>query len=270
MNPILEYVKKSGFPYCKHLIHLYIGGSALHGAKQEGYDDLDIYGVYIEPPHEIIGVDKFEHFVWSTGSQETKNTANDIDITLYGLQKWAGLAAKGNPSILHSLFADNILGLGTRRHGQAAMWCVGIRGERQAFLCKKHYKAFFGFAQAQLQRMVGERSMNVHRPDLVEKYGYDTKYAMHIIRLLVECEELMKTGRITLPSKEKDLLVAIRNGQKTQEWVIQDAYRRFDLCKAAEASSPLPEALDRHRISNIISETYRMHWHNVDAHRYES
>jgi hypothetical protein len=29
----------------------------------------------------------------------------DIDITLYGLRKWAGMVGKGNPTALHYLFA---------------------------------------------------------------------------------------------------------------------------------------------------------------------
>src|SRR5260370_42465031 len=85
---LLEHVKTAKFPYWQETIHLFVGGSSLHGAKVEGYDDLDIYGVYVEPPEKIIGVDAYDHFVWSTGSNDTKNGKDDIDITLYGLQKW--------------------------------------------------------------------------------------------------------------------------------------------------------------------------------------
>lgn len=100
---LLDHVKAAKFPYWEETIHLFVGGSALHGAKVQGYDDLDIYGVYVEPPEKILGVDSYEHFVWSTGNLESKNTADDVDITLYGLNKWAHLACKGNPSILHGL-----------------------------------------------------------------------------------------------------------------------------------------------------------------------
>jgi predicted nucleotidyltransferase len=253
---LLDHVKEAKFPYTNELIHLYVGGSALHGAKVEGYDDLDIYGVFVEPPEKIIGVDSFEHFVWSTGSQDSKNTSSDVDITLYGLQKWANLACKGNPSILHFLFAKNTLEIPTSED----TWFKAVMSQRQRFLCKKHYKQFLGFASAQLMRMTGERSRNVSRPDLVEKYGYDTKFAMHVIRLLVECEELMRSGVITLPSPEKDLLIEIRTGKRTEDWVIREATRRMDLCKSSAEHSPLPDEVDRNMISKVISEAYRLHW----------
>lgn len=256
MNELLEHVKKADFPYASEVIHLFVGGSALHGAKQEGYDDLDIYGVFVEPPNKILGVDAYEHFVWSTGGNDSKNTAADVDITLYGLRKWANLACKGNPSILHSLFAKNTMNIPDSQD----TWFKAVMSQRQRFLCKTHYKAFLGFASAQMMRMTGERSRNVSRPDLVEKYGYDTKFAMHIIRLLVECEELMKSGVITLPSPEKELLIEIRNGKRTEDWVIREATRRFDICREAEKTSPLPDTIDRNAISKIISEAYRMHW----------
>lgn len=256
MNNLLEHVKAADFPYWREVIHLYVGGSALHGAKVEGYDDLDIYGVYVEPPEKIIGVDAYEHFVWSTSTAERKNDSNDVDITLYGLRKWANLACKGNPSILHGLFAENSLETPPERD----TWFHAVMAQRQRFLCRKHYKQFLGFASAQMMRMTGERSRNVSRPDLVEKYGYDTKFAMHVIRLLVECEELLRTGVITLPSPEKELLIEIRAGQRTEDWVIREANRRFDVIREAEANSPLPPELDRNAISRIIANAYRMHW----------
>lgn len=253
---LLEYVKEAKFPYWRDTIHLFVGGSELHGAKVQGYDDLDIYGVFIEPPEKIIGVDAYEHFVWSTGTSDSKNTKDDVDITLYGLKKWAQLACKGNPSILHFLFAPNVLNTPNVRD----TWFHGVMKYREQFLCRKHAKQFLGFASAQLMRMTGERCRNVNRPDLVEKYGYDTKFAMHVIRLLVECEELMKTGQITLPSLEKNLLIEIRTGLRTQEWVIEEANRRFVLCKEAEQNSKLRPEIDRNFVSQVIAEAYRKHW----------
>lgn len=48
MADLLQHVRESGFPYPDRLIHLFVGGSELHGTKVHGTDDLDIYGVYIE------------------------------------------------------------------------------------------------------------------------------------------------------------------------------------------------------------------------------
>jgi uncharacterized protein len=66
---LVKHVLDAGFPLkASSLIHLFVGGSQLHGAKVSGYDDLDIYGCYIERPENILGVLPLEHFVWSSGS----------------------------------------------------------------------------------------------------------------------------------------------------------------------------------------------------------
>ena len=91
-----EHVRASGFPFPENLIHLFVGGSELHGAKVGSTDDLDIYGVYIEPPHLKMGIDGFTHFVWSTAGNERRNGPDDVDITLYSWTKLATLMPREN------------------------------------------------------------------------------------------------------------------------------------------------------------------------------
>src|SRR5580700_1828829 len=96
---------KYGFRYPDNLITAFIGGSQMHGAKLEGTDDTDWYGVYLELPERILGLDADEHFVYTTGGKRGGNGPGDVDVCLYSLRKWAKLAVKGNPSVLHFLFA---------------------------------------------------------------------------------------------------------------------------------------------------------------------
>jgi len=249
-------IRASGFRYPDELICAFVGGSELHGAKIKGTDDHDIYGVYVEPPDKILGIDSDEHFVWSTSGTDRRNGPGDVDVCLYGLRKFAGLACKGNPSVLHFLFARNAVlvspSVDTWQH---------LLDRRRDFLAKSHWKQFVGYANAQLARMVGDRSRKVNRPELVLEYGFDTKFAMHVIRILVECEELLSTGWITLPSPEKELLISIRKGEVTQEWVMRDAEERTQRIKAlAETSTWLPETINRLTVSRLVAELYREHW----------
>lgn len=39
-----------GLRFPNRWIYRPVGGSELHGAKVHGTDDLDIYGIYVEPP----------------------------------------------------------------------------------------------------------------------------------------------------------------------------------------------------------------------------
>ena len=63
---VLSAIRQSGFVHFDDLIHVFVGGSELHGAKIKNTDDLDIYGVYLEPPELVLGLEKNEFFVWST------------------------------------------------------------------------------------------------------------------------------------------------------------------------------------------------------------
>src|SRR5438874_13395480 len=102
----MSAVRQAQFPHPDRIIHLFVCGSELHGAKVKNTDDLDIYGIYLEPPELVLGLDKQDFYVWSTAGDERRNGPDDIDVCLYSLRKWAGLAAKGNPTALHFLFSD--------------------------------------------------------------------------------------------------------------------------------------------------------------------
>lgn len=249
---VSPYFGEAGFPYSANLIMTFVGGSQLHGAKLEEKDDTDLYGIFIEPPEKILGTDSYEHFVHTTGGQRGGNRPTDTDVCLYSLRKWANLACKGNPSVLHFLFAKPVF--------QHFLWVrLGLRP--QMFLARSHVGAFLGYANAQLRRLLNQQGQkNVHRPFLEEQHGYDTKYAMHITRLLYEAEELMRAGTITLPRPEKELLIDIRRG-KYKLYELERMNNELEVAAlAAQEQSNLPERVDRAAISKIISQTYLDYW----------
>lgn len=238
-----------GFPYANSVIQMFEGGSKMHGAKLEGTDDTDWYGVFIEPPAKILGVDSYEHFVWTSGGERGGNGPDDVDVTLYSLQKWARLACKGNPSVLHFLFAKDLWGLPAWHR---------IKENRHLFLARSHVGQFLGYANAQLQRLYNARGQkNCHRPFLEEQHGYDTKYAMHIIRLLGEAQEFLQTGHITLPRPEKEMLINIRKGTFQLHEIVKMANEREqEIVKLRDGDSPLPERVDRKAVSELIADVY--------------
>ncbi|HYM75416.1 MAG TPA: nucleotidyltransferase domain-containing protein [Candidatus Dormibacteraeota bacterium] len=253
MADLMQHVRESGFPFPGRVIHLFVGGSELHGAKVHGTDDFDIYGVYIEPPELVLGLESYPHFVWSTAGDDRRNGPNDVDVTLYSLKKWAGLACKGNPTALHFLFAEGVIG--------SAIW-KEVVANRDVFLARICVKQFLGFADDQLKRMTGRkgRGKKGQRPEIEEKYGYDVKAAMHTLRLLYECKELVSEGSITLPRPERDFLIRVRTGKYTMEKVLGFAEKLFAECEKAAETSTLPERVDRARVSRLVADLYRRMW----------
>jgi uncharacterized protein len=80
--------------------------------------------------------------------------------------------------------------------------------------------------RAQRRRLLGEQGgRKANRPDLIEKYGYDTKYAGHAIRLGLQGIEIGTTGRLTLPLAEsqRQTCLDIRYGKVALEDVVSMA-----------------------------------------------
>jgi predicted nucleotidyltransferase len=240
----------------KGIVHTFVGGSDLHGASV-GSDDLDIYGVFVEKPEFGLGIrggdssPSWETFQWSTAPDTRKNTKDDVDVCVHSLRKWARLAASGNPTIMHFLF--------TPKTNAASVW-DDVVAAREMFVAKGHVKAFLGYARQQNDRLNGRAATNTNRPELVEKYGYDTKMAMHMIRLMLECEEFMKTGWITLPNPHKDELIQIRLGKYSLVQVNHIYAELEQACSDWMAESTLPESVDRIKISKLLEQCYRTHW----------
>lgn len=232
-------------------------GSTVHGLGVAGTDDRDELGVCIEPPEYVIGLRHFEQFVHRTQPMGVRSGPGDLDLTIYGLRKFASLALKGNPSILllfnvpdEKCIVLNALG---RR----------LRDLAPAFASKKAGAAFLGYMQQQRQRLMGERGqMNVKRPELVEQYGFDTKYAGHIIRLGFQGIDYMTTGRfpIPMPDEQRDLILSIRTGQVPENDVLTKAGELEADLKDAIDSTLLPDLPDYDAVNKFLIYAYTRTW----------
>ncbi len=251
---LLTHLHTASFARPEDVIHLFIGGSELHGAKVGFTDDLDLYGIYLERPEEALGLDAKPHFVWSTAQDDRRNGPDDVDVTLYSLRRWAELAAKGNATALHFLFADATA-------TSAPAW-KRIQNAANLFLARHSADQFLGFAENQRKRITGEAGCGAHgrRPEYECIHGYDSKAAMHCLRLYFECIELMQEGRITLPRPERDFLIEVRQGKLALEEFNRKADELRTQAEQAAASSSLPRLVDRQAISALIADVHMHSW----------
>ena len=250
----MDAVRQSGFDSPEEVVHLFVGGSELHGAKVGATDDLDVYGIFIEPPQKALGFVGRDHFVWSTASDERRNGPEDIDLTLYSMQRWAELAIKGNATALHFLFAEATA-------ESEPIWDV-VQRRRELFLSKRSAEQFIGFADNQKQRITGEKGHGSKglRTEYVGLFGYDTKAAMHCLRLYFECIELMEAGRITLPRPEKELLIDVRRGAWPLERFLELSAELDAKARTAAETSFLAESVDVAAVSALVAEVHLQRW----------
>lgn len=231
-------------------------GSGLHGVAIEGTDDRDEMAVCLEPPECVIGLEKFEQYQFRTQPEGVRSGPSDVDYVNYSLRKWSRLAAQGNPTVLLLLFAPE------REIVEINQWGRKLQTDKDLFLSREAGRRFIGYLDAQRDRMLGLRSQRTNRPELIEVYGFDTKFATHAIRLGLQGVELLQTGSITLPIPEPDRtwLRELRIGKYTkQEALDRIAHHRGELETLLEKSE-LPERPDYAALNNWLMSMYQSWW----------
>jgi uncharacterized protein len=227
-------------------------GSTSHGTAFEGQDDRDEMGVFVEPPEYVCGLAPCDHYVYRDQPDGVRSQPGDLDLTMYSLRKFCRLAAQGNPSVILLLWLPSYI-CETRIGAE-------LVAMRDAFISKESGKRFLGYLVAQKMRLTGERARTVSRPELVAKYGYDTKFAMHALRLGFEGIELMIHRRLTLPVAEPNLttLRAVRSGRinfPDAGKLIEDAQKRLqDLVDGCTWSA------DVDGINGFLVRAHIRHW----------
>jgi predicted nucleotidyltransferase len=241
-------------------------GSTLHGLHHGGQDDRDEMGVFIEPPEFALGLSlarsgtgagRFEHYVERTQPEGARSGPGDLDLVMYSLRRWLGLAAAGNPTVLLLLFSPAETLVACTERG------AELRALAPSIVSRQAGPRFLGYLQAQKERLVGTRGQKrVNRPELIAAHGFDTKYAMHVVRLGRQGIELMQTGRLTLPMAEPDRsrIMAIRTGEVSEADVVAEVEQvEAEMVSAIEGSA-LPEEPDRATIDAFLVDAYREAW----------
>ena len=104
-------------------------------------------GVCIEPPEYILGLRRFEHCVARTQPEGSPSGPGDVDLTIYGLRKFALLASKGSPTVLLLFFVrgDDVL--------EQSELGAAMQAMAPAFLSARTGRAFLGYLNAQARNL---------------------------------------------------------------------------------------------------------------------
>lgn len=228
-------------------------GSTLYGTGLEGAEDTDLMGVCIAPWQAIYGLWKFEQFDWRSQPPGERSGVGDIDYSSFGLRKFMRLATNGNPTVLLLLFVPS-------EYCEVKTDLGAMLQDAAPVILSKHAgMRYLHYSRNQRKNLEQNMRGKANRPELLERFGYDTKYAMHALRLELHGIEVMTNGFIELPiSKHKDLLLAIRYGEVAYEDVLRMlTEHEAKLIKAIEETT-LP---DKPQISQI---------HRLMRHAHES
>jgi predicted nucleotidyltransferase len=116
--------------------------------------------------------------------------------------------------------------------------------ERRYGAAKKEWRSFLKWKE--------ER--NPARAELEAKFGYDTKHAMHLVRLLRMCEEILTTGKVNVRRDDAADLLRIRAGAWTYEQLIIWAKMMDTKLGGIAKMSKLPRSPDRVKIDVLCRQ----------------
>lgn len=112
-------------------------------------------------------------------------------------------------------------------------------------------------------KLIHEYNNYGHRlhTDSFKRLGYDTKFGMHLLRLLHEGKELLETGTISFPIQNPELkdMMDVRNGLVSYENLLTMYEKYYTLCEEAYKKTTLRDKPDFTWIDDFQCRTYLKH-----------
>jgi predicted nucleotidyltransferase len=237
-----------------------IMGSEAYGVSSES-SDMDVYGFCIPPLDDIFPYlrgeipgfgrqhQRFEQY------QEHHLEWNEwqYDLSIYSIVKFFHLCLENNPNMIDSLYTPMNCVLHITRLGTI------VRDNRDLFLHKGAYHKFRGYAYSQLAKIDNKERTQGKRKELIEEFGYDVKFAYHVIRLLDECEQILVEGTIDL-QRSKEVLKSVRRGEWTLEQVRDYFTRNEKRLEEMYHTSKLPYSPDEGTIKTVLVYVLEEHF----------
>lgn len=248
--------------------YLTITGSVAYGVSGDT-SDMDLYGFCIPPkdmvfPHlagEIHGfgqqIQRFEQFQQHHIIE--KDTRKEYDLSIYNIVKYFQLCMENNPNMIDTLFTKESCVIHTTKLANH------LRDNRKLFLHKGSWHKFKGYAFSQMHKMrIKSPEAGSVRLASVEKYGYDVKFAYHVVRLLNEVEQIMVEQDLDL-MRNNDQLKSIRAGEWTMEQIEQYFYSKEKGLEHIYATSTLRHSPDEAAIKKILMECLEEHFGSLEG-----
>jgi predicted nucleotidyltransferase len=246
-----------------------VTGSIAYGMSSDS-SDYDVYGWCIPPkedvfPHlrgEIFGfgrqIQRFEQFQQHGMHDATAlaNKGRTYDITIYSIVKYFQLCMENNPNMIDTLYTPYECVLHSTQVGKM------VRDNRDIFLHKGCFHKFLGYAHSQLHKME-LKNPEGKRAELIEKHGFDVKYASHLVRLAYECEMILTEGTLDL-RRHNEHLKRIRRGEVPKEEILRWFGEKELQLNALYASSKLQHKPDEQKIKSLLLSCLETHYGTLD------
>lgn len=272
-------------PFLRTNIHYEtIMGSHAYGVAdtsvRDKLPDFDIYGFGI-PPKEVIFPHLAGHFIMfgqKTGKMLTfgpppkgfeqaqehhvidqdanAGKGKEYDLNIYNIVKYFQLCWDNNPNMIDSLYTPENCVVHCTQVGRM------VRDARKMFLSKRVWIKFRGYAHSQLKKM-NDKNPEGDRIHIVEKFGYDVKFAYHLIRLFDECEQLLTEGDMDI-QRAREMMKSIRRGEWTADEVRKWVMEKERNLETVYANCSLPEEAPFEPLRQLLMNCLEQHYGSLD------
>jgi len=239
-------------------------GSQAYGVTTKG-SDWDMVGFCV-PPKDIV----FPHLggvIQGFGRQQQKFVCYEkhhvraegrtYDLNCYNIVHYLHLCMDNNPNMLDSLFVPRECIVHSSKISEM------VREKRRTFLHKGAWHRYKGYAYSQLHKMKNKEPEG-KRAATVAKFGYDVKFAYHLVRLLYEVEQILVEGDIDL-RRHREHLKAIRRGDVTEEDIRCWAANREVYLEKLYAESKIPWGPDQDAIKQLLLDCLEEHYGTLEG-----
>ena len=239
-------------------------GSNAYGVSSDN-SDQDIYGFCIPPKEEVFphlkgdiegfGRQKKRFYQWQQHHVEDADAGIMYDFQIFNIVKFFQLCMECNPNMIDSLYTPRFCVKHTTKVGEL------VRENRHMFLHQGAWHKFKGYAYSQLHKM-DNKNPEGKRKALVEEFGYDVKFAYHVVRLLDECEQILVNGDIDL-QRNREQLKSIRRGEWTEKQIREWATEKEKVLEALVLKTDLPHKPDEDKIKQFLLNCLEEHYGNL-------
>lgn len=253
--------------------YLSIHGSVAYGVSGDA-SDTDIYGVVIPPkeflfPHLLGEINGFGRLATAGGRWRVlqahhindEEKGKKYDFQIYNIVDFFQLVMDGNPNMIDSVFTPEHCVLSCTQVGSL------IRENRRMFLTKKCWHTYKGYAYAQVKKMQSQTRVG-KRAETVAQYGFDVKFAYHVVRLLNQVEQILVEGDLDL-TRNSEQLESIRRGEWSKEQILEYFSSKERELETAYTNSRLPYGPEdgglQDKVKDLLFQCLEAHYGSLSA-----
>lgn len=98
------------------------------------------------------------------------------------------------------------------------------------------------------------KTRNPERAKMEAQAGYDCKHAMHLVRLMRMCKEILAEGKVIVRRPDYEELLEIRSGKWSYDKVVDHAEDLQAECEKLYQTTKLPKHADRDKLDKLVIE----------------